>query len=354
MELELCPLNLPSDNNRPIVIAGPCSAETEEQVMKTARDLAAKGCHNFRAGVWKPRTKPGGFEGNGENALPWMKQVKEETGMLVATEVAKPEHVELCMKYGIDILWVGARTAANPFAMQDLADAMKGIEVPVLVKNPVNPDLELWIGAMERLNQAGVKRMAAVHRGFSSFDKKIYRNLPMWQIPMELHRRIPNLPIFCDPSHIGGRRELVAPLCQQAMDLGFDGLLVESHCSPDEAWSDARQQVTPDVLDYILNILVVRDEHVTTEGIAMLRKQIDEMDTELMNLLAKRMRVCREIGQYKKEHNMTVFQANRYTEILDKRGAQGALLGMSPEFITQVFENVHEEIVRQQVEILNR
>ena len=354
MELELCPLNLPSDNNRPIVIAGPCSAETEEQVMKTARDLAAKGCHNFRAGVWKPRTKPGGFEGNGENALPWMKQVKEETGMLVATEVAKPEHVELCMKYGIDILWVGARTAANPFAMQDLADAMKGIEVPVLVKNPVNPDLELWIGAMERLNQAGVKRMAAVHRGFSSFDKKIYRNLPMWQIPMELHRRIPNLPIFCDPSHIGGRRELVAPLCQQAMDLGFDGLLVESHCSPDEAWSDARQQVTPDVLDYILNILVVRDEHVTTEGIAMLRKQIDKMDTELMNLLAKRMRVCREIGQYKKEHNMTVFQANRYTEILDKRGAQGALLGMSPEFIAQVFENVHEESVRQQVEILNR
>ena len=354
MELELCPLNLPSDNNRPIVIAGPCSAETEEQVMKTARDLAAKGCHNFRAGVWKPRTKPGGFEGNGENALPWMKQVKEETGMLVATEVAKPEHVELCMKYGIDILWVGARTAANPFAMQDLADAMKGIEVPVLVKNPVNPDLELWIGAMERLNQAGVKRMAAVHRGFSSFDKKIYRNLPMWQIPMELHRRIPNLPIFCDPSHIGGRRELVAPLCQQAMDLGFDGLLVESHCSPDEAWSDARQQVTPDVLDYILNILVVRDEHVTTEGIAMLRKQIDEMDTELMNLLAKRMRVFREIGQYKKEHNMTVFQANRYTEILDKRGAQGALLGMSPEFIAQVFENVHEESVRQQVEILNR
>ena len=354
MELELCPLNLPSDNNRPIVFAGPCSAETEEQVMKTARDLAAKGCHNFRAGVWKPRTKPGGFEGNGENALPWMKQVKEETGMLVATEVAKPEHVELCMKYGIDILWVGARTAANPFAMQDLADAMKGIEVPVLVKNPVNPDLELWIGAMERLNQAGVKRMAAVHRGFSSFDKKIYRNLPMWQIPMELHRRIPNLPIFCDPSHIGGRRELVAPLCQQAMDLGFDGLLVESHCSPDEAWSDARQQVTPDVLDYILNILVVRDEHVTTEGIAMLRKQIDEMDTELMNLLAKRMRVCREIGQYKKEHNMTVFQANRYTEILDKRGAQGALLGMSPEFIAQVFENVHEESVRQQVEILNR
>lgn len=282
-----------------------------------------------------------------------MQRVKKETGMLVSTEVAKPEHVELCLKYGIDILWVGARTAANPFAMQDLADALKGVDVPVFVKNPVNPDLELWIGAMERINQAGIKRMAAIHRGFSSFDKKIYRNLPMWQIPMELHRRIPTLPIICDPSHIGGRRELIAPLCQQAMDLGFDGLLVESHCSPDEAWSDAKQQVSPEVLDYILSLLIVRDEHVTTEGITLLRKQVDELDNELMNLLSKRMRVCREIGQYKKEHNMTVFQANRYSEILDKRGAQGALLGMSPEFIAQVFEHVHEESVRQQVEIIN-
>lgn len=282
-----------------------------------------------------------------------MQRVKKETGMLVSTEVAKPEHVELCLKYGIDILWVGARTAANPFAMQDLADALQGVDVPVFVKNPVNPDLELWIGAMERINQAGIKRMAAIHRGFSSFDKKVYRNLPMWQIPMELHRRIHTLPIICDPSHIGGRRELIAPLCQQAMDLGFDGLLVESHCSPDEAWSDAKQQVTPEVLDYILSLLIVRDEHVTTEGITLLRKQVDELDNELMNLLSKRMRVCREIGQYKKEHNMTVFQANRYSEILDKRGAQGALLGMSPEFIAQVFEHVHEESVRQQVEIIN-
>ena len=353
MELDLSPLNLPSDNERPLVIAGPCSAETEEQVMTTARQLAAKGCHNFRAGVWTPRTKPGGFEGKGEEALPWLQRVKKETGMLVSTEVAKPEHVELCLKYGIDILWIGARTTANPFAMQDLADALRGTDIPVFVKNPVNPDLELWIGAMERINQAGIKRMAAIHRGFSSFDKKIYRNLPMWQIPMELHRRIPNLPIICDPSHIGGRRELIAPLCQQAMDLGFDGLIVESHCSPDEAWSDAKQQVTPEVLDYILSLLIVRDEHVTTEGINMLRKQVDELDNELMNLLSKRMRVCREIGQYKKEHNMTVFQANRYSEILDKRGAQGSLLGMSPEFIAQVFESVHEESVRQQVEIIN-
>lgn len=354
MELDLLPLNLPSDNERPLVIAGPCSAESEEQVIKTAHELALKGCHNFRAGIWKPRTKPGGFEGQGEKALPWLQRVKKETGMLVSTEVAKPEHIELCLKYGIDILWIGARTAANPFAMQDLADALRGVDIPVFVKNPVNPDLELWIGAMERINQAGIKRMAAIHRGFSSFDKKFYRNQPMWQIPMELHRRIPNLPIICDPSHIGGRRELIAPLCQQAMDLDFDGLIVESHCSPDEAWSDAKQQITPEVLDYILSLLIIRDEHATTESISILRKQVDECDNELMNLLAKRMRVCREIGKYKKEHNMTVFQASRYSEILDKRGAQGSLLGMSPEFIAQVFEHVHEESVRQQVEIINQ
>ncbi|MGM9707042.1 MAG: chorismate mutase [Prevotella sp.] len=354
MELELEKLVLPSNSERPVVIAGPCSAETEEQVMTTATELASKGCHIFRAGVWKPRTKPGGFEGNGETALPWMKQVKEETGMLVATEVATPEHVELALKYGVDVLWVGARTTANPFAMQALADSLKGVDVPVLVKNPVNPDLELWIGAMERINQAGVKRMGAIHRGFSSYDKKIYRNLPMWQIPIELHRRIPELPIFCDPSHIGGRRELVAPLCQQAMDLGFEGLIVESHCDPDKAWSDAKQQVTPDVLDYILSLLVVRDETVTTEGITQLRHQIDELDNQLMELLAKRMRVCREIGQYKKEHNMTVLQAARYNEILEKRGAQGALCGMDADFVAKVFEGIHQESVRQQIEIINQ
>ena len=239
--------------------------------METARQLALKGCHNFRAGVWKPRTKPGGFEGNGEKALPWMKQVKDETHMLVATEVATPEHVELALKYDMDILWIGARTTANPFAMQALADAMKGVDVPVFVKNPVNPDLELWIGALQRLNQAGVKRLGAIHRGFSSYEQKIYRNAPMWQIPIELHRRIPELPIISDPSHIGGRRELIAPLCQQAMDLGFDGLIVESHCDPDKAWSDAKQQVTPDVLDYILSLLIIRDGDVLTEGVQQLR-----------------------------------------------------------------------------------
>lgn len=353
MELELSPLSLPSDNERPFVIAGPCSAETEEQVMTTALQLASKGCHMFRAGIWKPRTKPGGFEGNGEVALPWMEQVKKETGMLTATEVATPEHVELALKYGIDILWIGARTTANPFAVQAIADSLKGIDVPVLVKNPVNPDLELWIGALERINGAGIKRLGAIHRGFSSYDKKIYRNLPMWQIPIELSRRIPGLPIVNDPSHIGGRRDLIAPLCQQAMDLGMDGLIVESHCNPEKAWSDASQQVTPDILDFILSILVIRQETQTTENITALRKQIDEIDNSLIDILSKRMRISREIGQYKKEHGMTILQTARYSEILDKRGAQASLLGIDPECVKKIFESIHEESVNQQMKIIN-
>ncbi|MFA6728430.1 MAG: bifunctional 3-deoxy-7-phosphoheptulonate synthase/chorismate mutase type II [Prevotella sp.] len=353
MELDLEPLNLPSDQERPsCIIAGPCSAETEEQVMTTARQLAAKGCHMFRAGVWKPRTKPGCFEGNGEKALPWLQEVKRETGMLVATEVATPEHVELCKKYSIDILWVGARTSTNPFAMQALADSLEGFNGPVFVKNPVNPDLELWIGALERLNRAGIKRMGAILRGFSSYDDQIFRNQPMWQIPIELRRRIPNLPIIVDPSHIGGRRDLIAPLSQQAMDLGFDGLLIESHCDPDNAWSDAKQQVTPDILNYIINTLVVRDEHSNTEGLRQLRSEIDDIDNHLMDLLTKRFRICREIGTFKKEHNMTVLQSKRYNEILEKRGAEAARCLMDPEFVGHVFELIHEESVRQQLEIV--
>lgn len=354
MELELEPLRLPCDKKRPIVIAGPCSAETEEQVMSTARMLADKGCHIFRAGVWKPRTKPGGFEGNGEKALPWLKEVKEETGMMISTEVATPDHVELAMRYDMDVLWVGARTSANPFAMQALADSMQGLQIPVLVKNPVNPDLELWIGGLQRLNQAGLKRLGVIHRGFSSYDKKIYRNLPMWQIPIELRRRIPGLPIICDPSHIGGRRDLIAPLCQQAMDLGFDGLIVESHFNPKEAWSDAKQQVTPDILDYILSLLVIRDDTFTTEDIRSLRAQIDELDNSLMELLAKRFRLCREIGTFKKEHNMTILQTGRYNEILEKRGTQAGLCGMNPKFAAHIFELIHEESVRQQLAIVTQ
>ena len=322
--------------------------------MSTARMLADKGCHIFRAGVWKPRTKPGGFEGNGEKALPWLKEVKEETGMMISTEVAAPDHVELAMRYDMDVLWVGARTSANPFAMQALADSMQGLQIPVLVKNPVNPDLELWIGGLQRLNQAGIKRLGVIHRGFSSYDKKIYRNLPMWQIPIELRRRIPGLPIICDPSHIGGRRDLIAPLCQQAMDLGFDGLIVESHCNPKEAWSDAKQQVTPDILDYILSLLVIRDDTFTTEDIRSLRAQIDELDNSLMELLAKRFRLCREIGTFKKEHNMTILQTRRYNEILEKRGTQAGLCGMNPKFAAHIFELIHEESVRQQLAIVNQ
>lgn len=355
MELTLSPLNLPGiDNKRPIVIAGPCSAETEEQVMNTATQLCKKGIKIFRAGVWKPRTKPGGFEGVGTLGLPWLKRVQEELGMLVSTEVATPKHVEACLESGVDILWIGARTTANPFAMQELADSLRGVDIPVLVKNPVNPDLELWIGALERINGAGVKRMGAIHRGFSTYDKKLYRNLPMWHIPIELRRRIPNLPMFCDPSHIGGRRELIAPLCQQAMDLGFDGLVVESHCSPDAAWSDAAQQVTPEVLDFILDKLVIRNITQTTESLEALRRQIDEFDNNLLDLLSRRMRVCREIGQYKKEHNMTVVQTERYNEILDKRGAQGVLCGMDADFIKIIFEAIHKESVRQQMDIMNK
>lgn len=351
MELELQPLNLPCDKQRPFVIAGPCSAETEEQVMTTATQLAQKGCHIFRAGVWKPRTKPGGFEGHGEPALQWLKTVKQETGMLTATEVAKPEHVELALKYDIDLLWIGARTTVNPFAIQELADSLKGIDIPVLVKNPVSPDLELWIGGLMRINRAGVKRLGAIHRGFTSIDQKIYRNTPMWHIPIELHRRYPTLPIVCDPSHISGRRDLLAPLCQQAMDMGFDGLIVESHCNPDCAWSDASQQVMPDVLDLILDNLVIRDNTEQTESLASLRKQIDELDNQLMELLTKRMRISREIATYKKKHNMAILQAVRYNEILDKRGQQGERCGMDKQFVRKIYESIHEESVRQQMEV---
>ncbi len=340
---------------RPLVIAGPCSAETEEQVMATAKQLYDRGQKVFRAGIWKPRTKPGGFEGVGTVGLEWLKKVKETYGMYTATEVATPKHVEEALKAGIDILWIGARTTANPFAVQDLADALQGVEdTIVLIKNPVNPDLELWIGAIERISNAGIKKIGAIHRGFSSYDKSIYRNIPQWHIPIELRRRIPNLPIFSDPSHIGGRRELIAPLCQQAMDLNFDGLIVESHYDPDDAWSDAKQQVTPDVLEYILNLLVIRTEVSTTENLTELRKQIDECDTTLIELLAKRMRISREIGTFKKEHNVTILQSDRYREILDKRGAQGALCGMTESFLRGIFESIHEESVRQQMNIINK
>ncbi|OUO50917.1 3-deoxy-7-phosphoheptulonate synthase [Parabacteroides sp. An277] len=345
---------LPGINpKRPIVIAGPCSAESEEQVIETAKGLASKGIKIFRAGIWKPRTKPGGFEGIGVIGLPWLKRVKEETGMYVTTEVATKDHVFEALKAGIDMLWIGARTSANPFAVQEIADALKGVDIPVLIKNPVNPDLELWIGAFQRLYNAGIRRLGAIHRGFSSYDKKIYRNLPLWHIPIELRRRMPDLPIFCDPSHIGGKRELIAPLCQQAMDLNFDGLMIESHRDPDAAWSDAFQQITPDVLDYVLNLLVIRDSTQTTESLAELRRQIDGIDEQILELLAKRMRVSREIGVYKKEHNMPILQSPRYSEILENRSDMGKQMELNPEFIREMLKEIHEESVRQQMIIMN-
>lgn len=341
------------DSKRPVVIAGPCSAETEEQVMETAKDLAKNGVRIFRAGIWKPRTKPGGFEGVGSVGLTWLQEVKKETGMLVATEVANKQHVEEALNAGVDVLWIGARTSANPFAMQEIADSLVGADVPVLVKNPVNPDLELWIGAMQRIYNAGIRQIGTIHRGFSAYGKHLYRNMPQWHIPIELRRRMPELTLICDPSHIGGKRELVAPLSQQAMDMGFDGLIVESHCDPDSAWSDKSQQVTPEVLNFIINMLVVRDTTQTTESLTLLRQQIDQIDNDLLEALSKRMRISREIGQYKKEHSMPVVQTGRYDDILNSRAAAAEELGMNGDFMKTVYQAIHEESVRQQIEVLN-
>ena len=352
---DLQPINFPGlDPRRPLVIAGPCSAETEEQVIETARELAAEGFKLFRAGLWKPRTKPGGFEGVGVDGIAWLQRVKRETGMYTATEVATRKHVLAALEGDIDMIWIGARTTANPFAMQEIADALRGHDIPVLVKNPVSPDLELWIGAIERIYNAGIRRIGAIHRGFTSIDKSLYRNHPMWAIPIELHRRLPRLPIFCDPSHIGGKRELIAPLSQQAMDLGFDGLIIEAHCSPDCAWSDKAQQVTPEALAYIIRNLVIRDESITTESLTELRSQIDKLDDQLLELLSRRMRVSRDIGQYKKEHNMPVLQTQRYEELLARRAGQAGQMGMDREFMRTVLQAIHEESIRQQMEVLGK
>lgn len=341
------------EQKRPIIIAGPCSAETEEQVLTTAKELAKNSVQIYRAGIWKPRTKPGGFEGVGSEGLQWLRRVKEETGLYTATEVATAKHAYEALKYGVDVLWLGARTTANPFAVQEIADALKGVNIPILIKNPVNPDLELWIGAIERIYNAGLHQIAAIHRGFSSYDKKLYRNQPQWHIPIELHRRLPELPLFCDPSHIGGKRELIAPLSQQAMDLQFDGLIIESHCSPDNAWSDKDQQVSPEVLDVILRKLVIRKMKQSTEDLVDLRRQIDDLDNALLETLAKRMRVSQAIGTYKKEHGIAVLQTGRYNEILEKRIMNGEKLGMSHEFMRTILEAIHEESVRVQIDLMN-
>jgi chorismate mutase len=352
MEMKIEKLDLAGPSSgKPVVIAGPCSAESREQVLSTAEGLAAKGIKIFRAGIWKPRTKPGCFEGVGSEGLAWMKEVKQKTGMLLATEVATPHHVLEALKAGMDILWIGARTVTNPFAVQELADALKGVDVPILVKNPVNPDLELWIGALERLYNAGLKKLGVIHRGFSSPDKNIYRNAPLWHIPIELKRRFPSMTVFCDPSHLGGKKELIAPISQQALDLNFDGLMIESHCNPSCALSDASQQLTPDALDYILKMLVVKDNVQTTESIVLLRKQIDEIDERILELLAKRMRISGEIGVYKKEHNMPVLQTGRYSDILKGRASMGMEMNLGEEFVSDIMKLIHEESVKVQLKI---
>ncbi len=340
------------DTTRPLLIAGPCSAETEEQLLTTAHALAREGVQLFRAGIWKPRTKPGGFEGVGPEGLAWMRRVKEETGMYTATEVATHAHVEAALEAGIDLLWIGARTAANPFAMQEVADALQGVDIPVLVKNPVSPDLELWIGALERIYNAGIRRLGAIHRGFTSVDKSIYRNHPVWSIPIELRRRIPNILLFSDPSHIGGKRELIAPLSQHAMDLGFDGLLIEAHCTPDAAWSDKAQQIAPETLAYIVRNLIIRDMNTSTESLNELRSEIDKLDDELLDLLTRRMGVSQKIGTYKKAHNMPVLQARRYEEMLVRRARQAVERGMDREFMRTIMQAIHEESIRQQMKVL--
>ena len=336
------------ESTRPLLIAGPCSAETEEQVLATAHALAREGVKIFRAGIWKPRTKPGGFEGVGPEGLQWLRRVKEETGMYTATEVATTAHVEAALAAEVDLFWIGARTAANPFAMQEIADALRGVDIPVLVKNPVSPDLELWIGALERIYNAGIRRLGAIHRGFTWVDRSIYRNHPFWTIPIELQRRIPELPLFCDPSHIGGKRELIAPLSQQAMDLGFDGLIVEAHCSPDAAWSDKAQQVEPATMAFIMRNLILRTMNTTTDNLNELRHEIDKLDDELIDLLARRMKVSAEIGRYKTAHNMSILQSQRYEEILARRARQAVEMGMDREFMRSVMQAIHEESIRQQ------
>ncbi|MDG5798824.1 bifunctional 3-deoxy-7-phosphoheptulonate synthase/chorismate mutase type II [Marinilabiliaceae bacterium ANBcel2] len=352
------PIKFPGlEIKRPVIISGPCSAETEDQVLNTARALAAAGVKIFRAGIWKPRTRPGAFEGVGTVGLPWLKKVKEETGMYVGVEVATSHHVYEAIKHGVDMVWVGARTSANPFAVQEVADALKGVDIPVFVKNPVNPDLDLWIGALERINNAGIKQIAAIHRGFSTYDKSEFRNDPQWQIPIELHRRLPDLPIITDPSHIAGNRNLLAFVCQEAMDLSFDGLIIESHINPEKAWSDASQQVTPHDLKLMLDKLVLRKPKIGNKPrntLDELRKEIDELDNKLLDVLKERMRISDAIGHYKRENNVTILQSRRYDEIMKDRCTRASERGLDSEFATKIFESIHEESISRQSDIMNK
>lgn len=342
---------LREDLSRPLIMAGPCSAESEEQVMLTARALADAGVRVFRAGIWKPRTMPGGFEGVGECGLEWLARAKRETGMLIATEVATRTHVEQALNAGVDMLWIGARTSANPFAVQDIADALKerGEDVPVLIKNPVSPDLELWIGAIKRIYNAGIHRIAAVHRGFSSYGNSGYRNEPLWRIPIELHRRYPQIPIICDPSHIGGKRELIEQLSQRAMDMDFDGLIIEVHCNPEQAMSDASQQITPEELERMLKSLQYRSRKEASEELKQMRREIDILDEELLDVIRRRMEVSQRIGEFKREHMMPVVQIGRHDEIMQHRMREGERMGINSTFTRRLMSLIHEESVNCQL-----
>jgi chorismate mutase len=338
-------------------MAGPCSAETEEQMLNTAIPLAKMGIKIFRAGIWKPRTRPNAFEGVGSVGLKWMQTVKKETGMKVSTEVANVKHVYEALKYGVDILWIGARTSANPFAVQDIADSLRGVNIPVMVKNPVNPDVDLWIGAIERINNSGIKQMAAIHRGFSSYDKTLYRNVPQWQVPIELRRRIPDMPIITDPSHICGNREFLYDISQKAMDLNFDGLIIETHCNPDKALSDAKQQVTPEGLKKIIDRLIFRDPEFNENlmlTMAELRDQIDKLDDKIINLLEERMLVSEKIGSHKKDNNITILQTKRWDDMLKTRLQLGNRKGLSDEFIIKLFRSIHQESINHQTKVMNQ
>jgi len=343
--------------NHPLVIAGPCSAETEDLVLKIAHELKDSKVSVFRAGIWKPRTRPGGFEGVGEIGLKWLQKAKKETGLLMGTEVATAAHCKLALEHDIDVLWVGARTTANPFAVQEIADTLKGTDKIVLVKNPVNPDLALWLGGVERLHMAGIEKLGVIHRGFSTYEKTKYRNIPEWQIAIELQNKFPDLPLIIDPSHITGDRKMIFEVTQEALDLNYDGMIIETHYDPDNAWSDAAQQVTPDALKQIIKDLTIRKTDDTTDEYSQkmkkLRANIDVLDANLLELLGKRMKVADEIGQVKKDANVAILQNNRWNEILGKMILEGEKKGLTEEFVLRMFKAIHQESIGHQEKIFN-
>jgi chorismate mutase len=344
---------------QPLLIAGPCSAETEEQLVATAHLLAATGkVTALRAGIWKPRTRPGEFEGIGSIGLQWLKRAKAETGLPTAVEVATAKHVEEALKAGVDILWVGARSTANPFTVQEIADALKGVDIPVMIKNPVNPDLSLWIGALERINNAGITKLAAIHRGFSSYERTAFRNEPMWDLAINLKTHAPELPIICDPSHISGNRELIPYVSQKALDMDMQGLMIESHIDPSVAWTDAKQQVTPSALVELIDRLTLRKPEVVNndlkDKLADLRNGIDKIDDLVIAKLAERMKIVEQIGNYKKDNGITILQVNRWDEILQKRTNYGKALNLNPDFTEKLLELIHGESIRKQTEIMNK